>query len=121
MKKQKGESRLGCILYILIIVYIAIMAIQGVPVLYNNLQLKDEMGQVAQSYYSFHGHSGRMYKILLDKAHELDIPIDKKDIKVMKRGKNIEISVKYDVEINFLFMKKKIKMNPEVSKVVYSF
>ena len=121
MKKQKGESRLGCILYILIVLYIAIMAIQVVPVLYNNLQLKDEMGQVAASYYNFHGHREKIYKILTDKAHELDLPIDKKDIKVMKRGKNIEISVKYDVEINFLFMKKKIKMNPEVSKLVYSF
>jgi len=121
MKKQKGESRLGCILYILIIVYIAIMAIQVVPVLYNNLQMKDEMGQLASSYYNFHGHQEKIYKILTDKARELDLPIGKKDIKIMKRGKSIEISAKYDVEINFLFMKKTIKMNPLVSKPAFSF
>jgi hypothetical protein len=121
MKMQKGESRVGCILYILIVLYIAIMAIQIVPVLYNNLQLKDEMGQMASSYYQFHGHPEKIYKILTDKARALDLPIGKKDFKILRRSKSIEISAHYEVEVNFLFMKKKIKLNPEVSKPAYNF
>jgi len=39
----------------------------------------------------------------------------------LKRSKSIEISAHYEVEINFLFMKKKIKLNPEVSKPAYNF
>jgi len=121
MNKQRGESRLGCILYILIVLYILIMVVQVVPVLYNNLQLKDEMGQMASSYYQFHGHPEKIYKILAEKAHGLDIPLSKKDFKIVRRAKSIEISAHYEVEVNFLFMKKKLKMNPEVSKPAYSF
>lgn len=121
MKKQRGEGRLGCILYILVVIYMLIIGIQIVPVLYNNLQLKDEMGQVASSYYQFRGKQQMIYKVLTDKAHALDIPLGKKDFKIIKRSKSVDISAKYEAEINFLFMKKKITMNPKVSKPAYNF
>ncbi len=121
MNKQRGESRVGCVLYILIILYIIIIGFQLVPVMYNNLQLKDQMKQVAASYNQFHGRTVEMKKIMTQKAHEMDLPVDMNDFKIIKRGKNVEISATYMVEINFLFMKKKVKMNPEVSKIVYNF
>ena len=121
MNKQRGEGRLGCILYILVIVYILIIGVQIVPVLYNNLQMKDEMGQVASSYYQFRGNQQRIYMVLTDKARALDIPLGRKDFKIIKRAKRVDISAHYGVEINFLFMKKEIKLNPKVSKPAYNF
>ncbi len=125
MNRQRGESRLGCILYIVIIIYIVILGIQIVPVMYNNLQLKQGMGgmeEIAASYNQFRGRKAQMKKILVNKARDLGLPIDNPNVfKITKRGKSVEISAHYEVEINFLFMKKKISMNPEVSKVVYNF
>jgi len=124
MNRQKGESRLGCIFYILVIVYLAIIGFQIVPVMYNNLELKQGMGgmeEVAASYNQFRGRRSEMKKILVKKARSLDLPIRAEDFKIIKRGKNVEVSAHYKVEINFLFTKKKISMDPEVSKIVYNF
>ncbi len=124
MKKQKGESRLGCILYILAVIYVIIVGFQVIPVMYNNLQLKQGMGgmeEMAASYNQFRGHLAEMKKHLAEKGNELGLPVGPNSFKIIKRGKNVEISAHYEVEINFLFMKKKISMNPEVSKIVYNF
>ncbi|NOZ13538.1 MAG: hypothetical protein GXO69_07810 [Acidobacteria bacterium] len=124
MEKQKGESRLGCILYILLVIYVVIIGFQVIPLMYNNLQLKQGMGgmeEMAASYNQFRGHMASMKKNLAKKGMDLGLPVTPDSFKIIKRGKNVEISAHYEVEINFLFMKKKISMNPEVSKIVYNF
>lgn len=124
MNRQRGESRVGCVLYILVLLYIIIIGFQVVPVLYNNLELKQGMGgmeEMAASYNQFRGRITLMKKNLAKKGADLGLPVEPNSFKIIKRGKNVEISAHYKVEINFLFMKKKISMNPEVSKIVYNF
>ncbi|NOY22625.1 MAG: hypothetical protein GXO70_03810 [Acidobacteria bacterium] len=124
MNKQRGESRVGCVLYILIILYLIIIGFQVVPILYNNLQLKQGMGgmeEMAASYNQFRGHMALIKKNLAKKGTDLGLPVEPNSFKIIKRGKNVEISAHYEAEINFLFMKKKFRMNPEVSKIVYNF
>ena len=120
MINQRGERKAGCVIYILVVIYAGIIGFQLVPVLYNNLALKDEMEQVAISYNQFRGRTDKMTQTLIDKAVTLNIPLEKKDIRIQRVAKTVEVTIKYKKEINFLFMKKKIELEPHVSKPFYS-
>ncbi len=118
--RERGESKIGCILYLLVAAYCAWLAIVLVPVYYNDLQLKNEMGQVASSYTQFRRNNNRIKEVILKKAIDLGLPLEKKDIRVRPIKNAVEISASYQVEVNFLFVKKKLNMHPEVSKPFYN-
>lgn len=117
---ERGESKLGCILYLLIAAYVGWLVIVMVPVYYNDLQLKNEMGQVASSYTQFNRNHNRIKEVILKKAIDLELPVDKTNIRIRPIKNAVEISVRYQVRVNFLFMKKDLQMNPTVAKPYYN-
>ena len=119
MNNERGDTKLGCILYILAALYVVYLAFILVPMFYANLELKSEMSQVASSYSSFRGQNSRAVDVVFTKAEQLELPIEKRDIKIRRAGKSIEIVVTYTQKVNFLFMKKDIKFAPSVNKPVY--
>jgi len=119
MRSERGDSKLGCIIYIVAALYVVYLAFILVPMFYSNLELKNEMSQVASSYSSFHGQNARAVDVVYTKAQQLELPVQKRDIRIRRVGKSIEITVTYKRSVNYLFMKKDLQFKPSVNKPVY--
>ncbi len=121
MMKKKGQSKLGCLIYLLIFAYIVYLAIQVVPILYNNEELRDQLDLAARSYYQLKDRPDMLYRMILKKARELNIPLSRDDVYIQLRRGEVEIGADYDVDIDFLFMKKKFTMHPSATMPIYDF
>ncbi len=116
---ERGESKIGCILYLLVIAYVGWLAVVLVPVYYTNLQLKNEMGNIASSYSQLRRDRNRVKEMILREAEQLEIPLEKSDIDVRQTRKMVTITVKYQRRVNLLFVTKDLQLNPSVSKPFY--
>ncbi len=121
MWNKRGESKIGCIIYLLIFAYVIYLSIQVVPILYKNEELRQQIDVAAKSYYQLKNRPHLIYKMILDKARDLGIPLSKNDIRIQLRRGEVEISAEYDVEVDFLFMKKPFTMHPSASMPIYDF
>ncbi len=119
MRSERGDTKLGCILYLLAAFYVIWLAIVMVPVFQANLELKDEMGQIASSYSYFRGNKNKAVEAVLKKAQELELPIQKRDIRIVQRKNMVEITITYKRTLNLLFMKKEMTLKPTVNKPTY--
>ncbi len=121
MLKNKGQSKIGCLIYLLLFAYFIYLSIQLVPAFYKNEELRDTLDIAARSYYQLKDRPEVMYNMILKKAREQYIPLKRNDIRVQLRRGEVEISATYDIEIDFLFMKKKFKMHPTATMPIYDF
>ncbi len=121
MLKNRGESKIGCLIYLLIFAYFVYLSFQLVPVYYKREELRSQLDLVARAYYQLKHRPEAMYNMILKKARELDIPLTRKDIQIKRRRGEVEISAEYEVEVDFLFTKKVFVMRPSASMPIYDF
>ncbi len=114
-------SKTGCILNLVIFVYVVYILFQVVPVLYNKVELQSEMDRVARSYHMYRHDPNKMKVIIFNKAKELEIPISSRDITIQRRAKSVNIIVNYDIEFDLLFTKKKWRFTPKATAPVIDF
>ncbi|BBB32112.1 hypothetical protein TTHT_0526 [Thermotomaculum hydrothermale] len=121
MLNKRGESKIGCLIYLVIFAYIGYLLIQVAPVFYNKEELRDQLDIAARSYYQLKDRPEVLYNMILKKARELQIPLRRQDIRIKIRRGEVEISAEYEVEIDFLFTKKIFVMRPSASMPIYDF
>ncbi len=121
MLNKRGESKIGCLIYLLVFAYFVYLSFQLVPAYYKREELRDQLDIAARSYYQLKDKPEVMYNMILKKAQELEIPLRREDIQVRLRRGEVEISAEYDVEIDFLFTKKIFLMKPSATMPIYDF
>ena len=111
---QRGKGRLGCIFSLLILGSLGFSLYRIIPPYFSYYQLKDGVGEIATlSAVGFiprsDGTPGRssgtvpeIQEAVLVKARELEIPLEKENIKVRREGQVVFISVSYVVPIDLL-------------------
>lgn len=97
--RQRGEGRVGCIFWVIVLAIAALIAFKMVPVKYASSQLFDFMDE--QAKFAQQTTPDRMKKAILRKARELEIPLDPKHLTVSKRGGRIRIDAAYTVPLEF--------------------
>ena len=98
----RGEGKAGCIFWTLLAIFVGLAATRVVPVQVAKMQLEDEMKDLAMtkprkpaSYFE---------KRILDRAKELDLPVEKRNIKVDKRRDRVIMNVEFTVVVDLVFV-----------------
>ena len=98
-RRQAGQGKLGCVLWIIFLAVAGMVAYKMVPVKIAASEFADFMNETAQ--FPGHGSSDDIRKILFHKAQELDLPIKEDDIKVYRDRDRIKMDATYTIPIDF--------------------
>ncbi len=100
---QRGESKIGCILGLIIFAAAILVAVKTVPVVINVGEFDSEI--IAQAERAgLPRHSDKYIQgRLLQKAEELHLPVLPEQIKIKRRKTDIKIHVEYDLTLDYGF------------------
>ncbi len=97
---QKGEGKIGCLFWILVLMIVALAASRFVPVKIATMQLEDYMKELpmhhprqTQSYYE---------REIANRARELKLEIPKEKIQVKKYTERVIMDIKFTVPLDFV-------------------
>lgn len=94
-----GDSKLGCVVWVVLLGIFVMVALKAVPVKIHSSQFYDYME--GQAKFVRRPTKALLTRRVLEKAHQLDLPLDKKDLKVVVGGARVIIAVKYTVPLEF--------------------
>ncbi len=97
--RSRGEGRLGCIMWLLLAAVGILIAVKAVPVKLNDVEFGDYIEEQAQ--FSGRVSGDTLRNRILKKAKELDIPLEKKNLKVNKTTRRVEIECRYTITLDF--------------------
>ena len=111
---HSGRGRLGCIFSLLVLGTLVFGLYRIVPLYFGYYQLEDAVKEIATlSAVGFlprsDGTPGRssgtvpeIQEAVLAKAKELEIPLNKENVQVLREGQNVSITVSYVVPVDYL-------------------
>lgn len=100
-RNQRGESKLGCILGLVVFVLAVIVAIRVVPVMKDVYSLDDFARRQAER--AFHLTDEVISEEFLKEAQSRRLPLSKENLRVTRTRDFITIEYDYTVEIQILF------------------
>ena len=98
---QAGEGRLGCLLWLSLVLIFSMIAWKVVPIRIKSSELSSYMEE--QAKFAYRASPAALKKRILAKARELELPVDPKKVKVERRGGRIVLSCSYTVPVKFPF------------------
>lgn len=96
---EAGEGRIGFVFWLAVFGLSVLVAVKAIPVKVADAQLVDHVVEMAQFRYRI--PPDKFATEIFNKARELDIPLDKKAIKVEKFRERIRITYNYSVPLEF--------------------
>ncbi len=103
-RKTNGEGRLGLMITIIIILVGIFIGFKVIPVKFNIGVFNEFLEEQCRNFQSSPQYTEeKSRKAILSRAEELDLPLDKKHLKVKKQAGRILIEVEYTVEIPLPF------------------
>lgn len=96
---EAGEGRIGCIFWGAVFVVIFVIAWQAVPVKVASSELYDHM--IDQANFADRRSAAGMKKAVLQKAEDLDLPLEAKNLTVTKTSSRVKMDAKYTVVVDF--------------------
>jgi type III secretion system FlhB-like substrate exporter len=111
-RAQRGVGKLKAIAFTAIVVFGAFAAYKMLPPYFAEYQLADKMQEEARfAVVNRHGEE-QIREAIFKEAQDLEIPIQKEDIKVFASQAVVRISVDYTVPIDLLFYKMDLHFTP---------
>lgn len=102
-RDQRGQINAGCFIVLIILAVVVVIAVKTVPVLVNMGDLQKEIELLAEramlSSYTNAVIKGR----ILQKAEALHLPVAPENVVVKRNSQFIDITVTYDIEIDYPF------------------
>ena len=95
---ERGEGNVGCILWLIALGLAVLIAWKAVPVKLQSTELYDYMDELAK-FAAAHTPPEQLEKMILDRAKQLNIPLQKKDVKVERNGDRIFMDVQYTIPV----------------------
>lgn len=96
---ESGEGRIGCIFWALVFVVIMVVAWQVVPTKMATSELYDFM--VDQANFAAQRSPEGMKKRIMEKAEDLNLPLESKNLRVTETGSRVKMDAKYTVHLEF--------------------
>lgn len=97
---QRGEGRIGLVITLAILGAAGYAAIQYLPVKIAAYEFHDAIRQEAR-YAATRDSAEAVTERILEKAHELSIPLSSKGVRVQKTRSEVTIDVSYEQPIDF--------------------
>jgi hypothetical protein len=96
---ERGSGNVGCILWLIVLVVGVLIAWKAIPVKIKTAEFYDSIEEMAK--FSGSNPPDALKKQILDKANELQLPVDKDHVKVQRIGDRIRMEVDYTVPLDF--------------------
>jgi hypothetical protein len=97
---ERGEGNLGCILWLLALGLVTLIAWKAVPVKIQSTQLYDFMDEQAK-FAAARTPPDEIAKAIVNRAHQLDIPLERDGVHVTRDGDRIFMDVDYTIPLEF--------------------
>ena len=97
---QRGESKIGCLFWLLMGLLFIIVAVEVVPIKIATMKLKDHMEELA----TIQGKQSKDFfeREIYNKARYLKLPVDRKQIRVRKHPERVIMDVEFTVPVEVL-------------------
>lgn len=96
---QKGEGKIGLLIGLTVLAVGIFLGAKIVPVRVDAYELRDTMRQEVRRG-AIHGDPQKLAELILEKADELRVPLDKKRLEVRKTRSEMIIKASYEQEID---------------------
>ena len=100
--RERGEGRAGTLIAVAIIGFAIYMGIKYIPVMINTYTFRDSLEEEAR-YAAIRKGNEEVFIRVMDKAKDLDIPLDRSNLNVSRSRSVITISAKYTVPVETIF------------------
>lgn len=97
---QRGEGRLGLLIALAVVGAAAFALVKYVPVRVTAYEFRDFMEQECRTA-AVRPNDTKIVERILNKAEELEIPLDKKNLMVKRTQSEMVISARYEQPIDF--------------------
>ena len=97
---ERGDSKLGCIVWSAVFALAILIAWKMIPVKVNSAEMADYMVEVAQ-FHSARKPPEELRAMILVRASELNIPLAKANVTVVRTGDRIRMTVEYTIPVDF--------------------
>ncbi len=95
--RERGDSNLGCIVWLLVLVLVGMVLWKVIPVKIHNAELYDYMVELTK--FAGNSHVEDIKKKILLKARELELPVTDKQVVIEKTREKIRIRCFYTVPV----------------------
>jgi len=96
---QRGEGRLGFVITLIVIAIAVFLGMKIIPVRVAAYEFHDVLREEAR-YGAVRDSDAKVFKRILDKAAELDVPLDKQNLTVKRTESQMIISAAYEQPID---------------------
>jgi hypothetical protein len=117
LRRGIGDQKLGCALWMILLAAIVVVLVKAAPVRIKSAQLKDYMTE--QAKFSQRTSAARLKKRIVHRAHELELPVNPKNVKVIKGRGNIRMTADYTVPLDFYVYKRNWDFHLVVDEPVF--
>lgn len=98
-RDSAGQGKLGCILWAALMLVGGMIAWKAIPVKIAAAELQDFM--VEQAKFGAGSSAETIKGRIFNKANQLDLPLEKKDVVVVKGGGRIKMTAVFTVPLEF--------------------
>lgn len=110
--QQRGASKLTAILYTAFVIFGVFAAVKLLPPYIAQYQLSDKMQEQARFAVVNHYSEEQIRDTIFKEAQDLEVPVQKEDIKVLASASVVRISLDYTVPIDLLIYKMQLHFTP---------
>ena len=114
---QRGQARIGTIIWLLLFVAMVIVSKEMIPIKIKTAQLEDFMIDLAK--FSTRETEDRLTRRIMDKAVELELPLRKEDVSVKKQSGRVRMKAAYAVTLEVPFYTYVWRFNHEVDRPIF--
>jgi hypothetical protein len=98
-RRERGEGKIGCVLWSLVAIVVGVICWKAVPVKIASAELEDFMDDQAQVAANVKPED--IKKRILIQAKDLKLPLDEKNLMVERVGDNIRMRCSYTVPVEY--------------------
>ncbi|HEX4822774.1 MAG TPA: hypothetical protein VFV19_00515 [Candidatus Polarisedimenticolaceae bacterium] len=98
-KNERGEGRIGLLIAVALLGSGIFLAVKIIPVRINAYEFRDFIQEECR-FAATRNHDQEIYNRIFDKAKELRLPLDKKDLTLERTNREMIITAKYQQTID---------------------
>ena len=118
-RRERGEGKVGCVLWTLALILAAMVAWKMVPVKIASAQMHDFMED--QAKFAANTPPDEIKRRILVQAKDLELPITEKQVAVQRVGDSIRMSCAYTVPVDLPFYTYNWSFNHQVNRPIFIF
>ena len=118
-RMARGEGKAGCVFYLLLLLIVGFLALKVVPVQVDKMQLQDYMKELAMTSPRKNGDWFR--ERIMVRAKNMDLPLQKKNVKINKGARRVVMDVKYTVVLDLMVTEYPMEVEIHLDREIFLF